>query len=197
MHLMTRRAVLFLAVAASCLVSNVSRAADLKVGDAAPEFEAQDDSGKTWKSSDYVGKKFIVVYFYPADCTGGCTKQAQGYRDDIKKLEDAGIVVVGVSGDTVSNHAFFKQKEKLNFPLLADTDGGIAAKFGVPSTKGDKEVTTELDGKKQILKRSVTTQRWTYVIGKDGKILLKRDKVDKPAEDSKVVLDAVAKASGK
>src|SRR5271168_1074208 len=65
-----------------------------KVGDMAPKFEAKDDQGKTWKSTDHVGKKVLVVYFYPADFTGGCTKQACGFRDDAKVLIDKGIEVV-------------------------------------------------------------------------------------------------------
>src|SRR5262249_52137477 len=88
---------------------------DLKVGDKAPEFEATDDQGKAFKSSDVVGKKILVVYFYPADCTGGCTKQACGFRDDADKLADKGVVVVGVSGDSVKNHQVFKKVHKLNF----------------------------------------------------------------------------------
>src|SRR5579875_1816455 len=67
---------------------------ELNKGDKAPSFEATDDQGKTWKSSDYVGKKVIVVYFYPADFTGGCTKQACTYRDDIDKLVAKDIMVV-------------------------------------------------------------------------------------------------------
>jgi peroxiredoxin Q/BCP len=166
---------------------------DLKVGDKAPEFSADDDTGKPWKSTDHAGKKFIVVYFYPADCTGGCTKQAQAYRDDMEKLAAKDVVVVGVSGDTVENHQFFKRKEKLNFPLLADVKGEVAAKFGVPATMGDKEVKAAIGGEEKILKRAVTTKRWTFVIGKDGNILYKNTEVKAP-EDAKAVSDAIAKA---
>src|SRR6516164_5108066 len=76
---------------------------ELKVGDKAPAFDAKDDQGKDWKSSAHVGKNIIVVYFYPADMTGGCTKQACGFRDDLKSLVDKGVEVVGVSGDSVKN----------------------------------------------------------------------------------------------
>ena len=61
-------------------------AVDLKVGDPAPAFHVQDDTGAVWKSTDHFGKKIVVVYFYPADFTGGCTKQACGFRDDMAKL---------------------------------------------------------------------------------------------------------------
>ena len=77
---------------------------DLKVGDKAPKFEAMDDTGKLWKSADHVGKKIMVVYFYPADFTGGCTKEACGYRDDYSALTEKGVDVVGVSGDSVHGH---------------------------------------------------------------------------------------------
>jgi peroxiredoxin Q/BCP len=163
---------------------------DLKVGDAAPVFEARDDQGKIWKSSDVVGKKMLVVYFYPADTTGGCTKQACGFRDDMKKLEDKGVVVVGVSGDSVRNHQLFKQKENLNFTLLADEEGDVATVFGVPFTKGEKSVKAIVDGKEETLTRGGTAQRWTFLIDRDGKIALKNTQV-KAAEDSKAILEKV------
>src|SRR5262249_18817362 len=111
----------------------------VKVGDKAPAFEATDDQGQAWKSGDHVGKKVLVVYFYPADLTGGCTKQACGFRDDMQKLADKGVEVVGVSGDSVKNHQLFKKVHNLNFTLLADEDGAIAQKFGVPITPGKKD----------------------------------------------------------
>jgi peroxiredoxin Q/BCP len=163
---------------------------DLKVGDKAPDFTSTDDKGKEWKSSDHVGKKIMVIYFYPADLTGGCTKQACGFRDDMKKLADKGVEVVGVSGDSASNHQLFKKVHKLNFTLLADEDGSVAKKFGVPVGKGGTFKTKDLDGNPVTLKRGVTIQRWTFVIGKDGKIAFKNSKV-KAAEDSKKILDVV------
>jgi peroxiredoxin Q/BCP len=167
-------------------------AVDLKVGDKAPSFEALDDTGKAWKSADHVGKKLIVVYFYPADMTGGCTKQACGFRDDLGKLADKGVEVVGVSGDSVRNHQLFKKAHDLNFALLADTDGKVAEAFGVPVVKGEKEVKAKIDGKDEVLVRSVTAKRWTFVIGKDGKIAAKNTEVN-AAEDSKAIMDLVAK----
>ncbi len=164
--------------------------ADLKVGDAAPMFQAMDDQGKTWKSSDVVGKKILVVYFYPADMTGGCTKQACGFRDDMKKLESKDVVVVGVSGDSVHNHQLFKKAENLNFTLLADENGKVAGKFGVPFAKGKKSIEREIDGKKETLTRGGSAQRWTFVVDRSGKIAMKNTKV-KAAEDSKAILQKV------
>ena len=165
---------------------------DLKVGDTAPTFAAKDDQGKDWKSADHVGKNFIVVYFYPADMTGGCTKQACGFRDDMAKLTDKGVEVIGVSGDTVKNHQVFKTFHKLNFALLADEDGGVAKKFGVPVNKGGTVKTKDAEGTAVELVRGVTTARGTFVIGKDGKILYKNTKVI-AAEDSKQIMELIGK----
>lgn len=169
------------------------KSVSLNVGDKAPAFEAKDDQGNSWKSEDHVGKKFIVVYFYPADMTGGCTKQACGFRDDMGKLTDKGVEVLGVSGDSVKNHQVFKTFHKLNFPLLADEDGAVAKKFGVPVTVGKKSVSTkDAAGASITLDRNVTTARWTFVIGKDSKILYKNTKVN-AAEDSKAILELISK----
>ena len=166
--------------------------ADLKVGDPAPKFASSDDQGKAWKSSDAVGKKVLVVYFYPADMTGGCTKQACGFRDDFQKLADKGIEVIGVSGDSVENHKVFKEAHKLNFTLLADEKGDVAKAFGVPVKAGGTFKTKDAAGNPVELKRGVTTARWTFVIDKDGKIAYKDTKVN-AAEDSKKLLEVAEK----
>jgi peroxiredoxin Q/BCP len=172
------------------------RAADQekpKVGDTAPTFESTDDQGKTWKSSDHVGKKIIVVYFYPADFTGGCTKQACGFRDDEKNLEAKGVEVVGISGDSSKNHEMFKKTHNLNFTLLADEDGAIAKKFGVPFGKGGAVKAKDLDGKELgEIKRGVTIERWTFIIDKNGKIAY-GEKVSDAGGNSKKILDEVEK----
>lgn len=170
------------------------RAADdkeVKVGDAAPTFESTDDQGKSWKSSDLVGKKVLVVYFYPADFTGGCTKQACGFRDDMKKLTDKGVEVIGISGDAAKTHEAFKKEHKLNFTLLADEKGEVARKFGVP-VKAGGEAKAKIDGSEQSFKRGATIMRWTFVIDKDGKVAYKNDKVN-AAEDSKKILEVIEK----
>lgn len=163
----------------------------VEVGDKAPQFTLKDDQGNDWNSADHFGKKTVVIYFYPADMTGGCTKQACGFRDDAEKLKEKGIEVVGISGDSVRNHQLFKQAHDLNFTLLADTEGKVAKMFGVPYTVGERTVVAEIDGKKESLVRNITTQRWTFVVGPDGKIVLKNNKVN-AAEDSKQILETVA-----
>ncbi len=164
----------------------------LNVGSPAPEFTVKDDQGKDWKSSDHFGKKIVVVYFYPADLTGGCTKQACGFRDDLGKLAGEGVEVVGVSGDSVENHKVFKDDRKLTFALLADETGEVAQKFGVPVTIETKVAeVTKADGTKISLTRKATAKRWTFVVGQDGKIAYKNTMVQ-AAEDSQAILKAVA-----
>jgi len=171
---------------------------DLQVGDVAPAFESMNDEGKTWMSADIVRKKIMVVYFYPADFTSGCRLQAQNFRDSMNKLADKDVVVVGISGDSAMNHELFKKVEKLNFTLLADEEGEIAKKFGVPVGKGGEvrprdamnKPLLDPDGKPVVLKRGVTAARWTFIIGKDGKIVYKNTKVV-PANDAKQVAEFI------
>ncbi len=167
-------------------------AVDLKVGDAAPAFQAKDDTGADWKSSDHVGKKIVVVYFYPADFTGGCTKQACGFRDDMAKLSGKDVEVVGVSGDSVPTHQKFKKAHELNFALLADGQGKVAEKFGVTFELGEKTAKGSVDAKEESFVRTATIKRWTFVIDKNGKIAAKNSEV-KAAEDSKAILELVEK----
>jgi peroxiredoxin Q/BCP len=184
---------LFAGLLAAATISTVQgeEKVDLKVGDAAPKFEVEDDKGEPWKSADHVGKKILVVYFYPADMTGGCTKQACGFRDDLSKLVDDGVEVVGVSGDSAHNHQLFKKAHQLNFTLLADTEGKVADAFGVPVTREEKSVKATIDGKEEVLTRLVTPKRWTFVIGLDGKIASKNTTVV-AADDSKAIMEVVA-----
>lgn len=150
----------------------------VEVGQPAPTFEAIDDTGNPWRSSEHIGKRVLVVYFYPADMTGGCTAQACGYRDRMESLAAAGVEVVGVSGDSVANHKLFKQSHSLNFTLLADTEGSVAAAFGVPVSLGEKTVTKTIDGRQVSLVRTATARRWTFVINRDGIVAYKDAKVN-------------------
>jgi peroxiredoxin Q/BCP len=168
-----------------------------KKGDPAPKFHAKDDTGKVWKSSEHVGKKILVVYFYPADLTGGCTKQACGFRDDLGKLTDMGVEVVGVSGDSVKNHQLFKKVHKLNFTLLADEDGAVAKKFGVPFKEGPFTFKyKDSEGEIHALIRGGNAARQTFVIDKQGKIALRNTSVN-AAQDSQKVLETVKNLESK
>lgn len=124
-----------------------------KVGDTAPLVEGKDQNGKDWKLSDDIGKKVVLLYFYPKDETPGCTKEACGFRDNIDALKQQNVEVVGVSFDTGESHLHFISKYNLNFPLLADTDGKIADAYGV-----------------RMSGRSMA-RRVSFLIGLDGKIV--------------------------
>lgn len=164
----------------------------VNVGDRAPRFSAPADDGTQWKSEDHVGKKILVVYFYPADLTGGCTRQACQFRDDRTKLTELGADVVGVSGDTVENHQVFRDAHNLNFPLLADVDGKVAQAFGVPVTVEEKEATVKVGDRELTLTRLATAKRWTFVIDRDGKVVYKNESV-KPEQDSREVIEVIQK----
>lgn len=181
-----------LAMAAAAAADDAEKPVELKVGDKAPKFKGRTDEDKAWKSKDHVGKKVLVVYFYPADMTGGCTAQACNYRDALEKQIDRDAVeIIGVSGDSVENHEKFKKAHKLNFTLLADPEGKIAKSFGVKTGEGGV-VNVEHEGEKFTLERGVTTGRWTFIIDQDGKIAHKDDKVN-AGKDTETALKVVEK----
>jgi peroxiredoxin Q/BCP len=169
---------------------------ELKVGDAAPEFEARTDADTTWESRERVGKKWLVVYFYPGDFTPGCTAQAKSFAAAMDKLVARGVEVVGVSGDSVQIHEKFKQDQKLNFTLLSDEDGAIAKKFGVPFLKGATVKARDSMRQPFEFTRAGTAARWTFIIDKDGKIAYKNTRVT-PAKDAQAITDFIDKAEEK
>ena len=166
----------------------------LSVGGRAPAFQGKTDTGATWRSADVVGKEILVVYFYPAAMTAGCTKQACSFRDNRSRLKELGAEVVGVSGDRPENLEVFRKSNRLNFPLLSDADGSIARAFGVPVREGGS-IQRTVDGREVTLTRDVTASRWTFIIGRDGRILFKETQVD-PEGDSRAVIAAIEKLRG-
>ena len=147
------------------------------VGEQAPDFEALTDEGESMHLSDHLGK-VVVLYFYPRADTPGCTKEACGFRDDYSAYEDARVVILGVSPDSVKNQAKFKKKFELPFTLLADEDHRIADQYSVW-------------GQKNFMGREYEgVHRTTFLIGKDGKILAVFEKV-KPAEHSEEILASI------
>ncbi len=141
-------------------------------GDAAPAFEAVDQSRKTHRLSDYSGRK-VALFFYPKDDTPVCTKQACNLRDNYVALQRHGVVVLGVSPDDVASHDEFAGKFDLPFPLLADPSRTILESYGVWGEKN-------LYGRKFM-----GVKRTTFLIAEDGTIrkVFRRPKVRAHAEE--------------
>ncbi len=166
---------------------------ELKIGDKVSEFSGTDDTGANWKSST-VKTDFLVVYFYPAAMTGGCTAQACAYRDDKVTFDKLGTTIVGISGDEVKNLKVFKKSSQLNFPLISDSKGDISKTFGVPTKEGGS-ITREIAGENYLFARGVTASRWTFVLDKNRKIIYKNAEVN-AADDSKKVMEVIEKYKG-
>lgn len=107
---------------------------ELKIGDVAPDFALPADTGETVRLSDFRGKR-VILYFYPADDTGGCTMQACGFRDRYPQIEEQNGVVLGVSSDGIESHRKFKTKYNLPFLLLADEGMEVARLYGLERAK--------------------------------------------------------------
>jgi peroxiredoxin Q/BCP len=105
-------------------------AAQLQVGDQAPDFALPDEQGNVVRLSDFRGKKRVVVYFYPKDDTPGCTTQACNFRDAYPQIEERNAVVLGISPDSGASHQEFKTKYDLPFTLLVDADHAVADAYG-------------------------------------------------------------------
>ncbi len=144
-----------------------------KAGDTAPLFTGQDQDGKTVELNSFIGKKIVLLYFYPKDNTPGCTKEACGFRDRMGDLQKDNVEVIGVSFDSAESHQKFIAEHKLNFRLLADADGKIADAYGV-----------RMEGKKMA-------KRVSFLIGLDGKIVHLTDSGD-PDKHFSEMKDAIA-----
>jgi peroxiredoxin Q/BCP len=124
-----------------------------KAGDKAPLFTGQDQDGKTFKLNSSIGKKIVLLYFYPKDNTPGCTKEACGFRDRMGELQTNNVEVIGVSFDSAASHKQFIADNQLNFRLLADPDGKIVDLYDV-----------------RVVGRKMA-RRVSFLIGLDGKIV--------------------------
>lgn len=116
-------------------------------------------------------------------------RQACSYRDHRDDLQATGAVVVGISGDKVENLRLLKQAENLNFTLLSDEKGEIAKMFGVPASEGGAIKRTVEEAEHELL-RGVIAKRWTFIVGKDGKIINKNEAVN-AEKDTEKVLDFI------
>lgn len=122
----------------------------IKVGDRAPEFTLPSQDGTNVSLADFLGKKSVVIYFYPKDDTPGCTKESCAFRDSYEVFKEMGAEVIGISADSVDSHQRFQTKYQLPFILLSDTDNKVRNLFGVPPTL------------------FILPGRVTYVIDKEG-----------------------------
>ena len=140
-----------------------------KAGDIAHDFEGSTSDGTRVRLKDYLGKKNVVLYFYPKDDTKGCTIEACSFRDKLESLRTLWTEVVGVSVDTVESHRKFAEKNGLNFPLVSDRDKRISNTYGVLSEDGSH------------------AERMTFIIDKEGKIARVFTKVDVTKHTDEIV----------
>src|SRR2546423_5095531 len=146
-----------------------------KIGNAAPAFELPASDGRTIGLEDFKGKQVVVLYFYPRADTPGCTTEACGFRDALADYDRATVAVLGVSPDPVNDVTKFAEKFHLNFPLLADEDHAVCARYGVWQEKS-------MYGKKYW-----GVARTTFVIGKDGRVLHVFERVKPAGHDQEVL----------
>ena len=126
----------------------------IKIGSSIPVFSLPDQNGNLFDINSVIGKKNLVIYFYPKDDSPGCTAEACSFRDQYEDFKDADAVVIGISGQSVESHKEFAEKHRLSFTLLSDKGNKIRKQFGVPS---------DLFG--------LLPGRVTYVADKNGKVI--------------------------
>ena len=124
--------------------------AQIQLGDKAPDFTLQSQSGEPVRLSDRLGERVVVLYFYPKDDTPGCTAEACAFRDNYEVFAEAGAEVIGISSDSADRHAAFAGRHNLPFTLLSDRGGHVRRSYGVPAVLG------------------VIPGRVTYVIDRQG-----------------------------
>ena len=133
----------------------------LETGQPAPAFTLSDQTGRQVSLSDFAGRN-LIIFFYPAAMTPGCTKEACDFRDSLARLQQAGYDVVGVSPDKPEKLARFVDKESLTYPLLSDSDRAVMDAYGAY-------------GEKTLYGKTVTgVIRSTIVVGPDGTVALPR-----------------------
>ncbi len=127
---------------------------EIKIGSTIPAFTLPDQNGKLFDINSVLGKKNLVIYFYPKDDSPGCTAQACAFRDQFEVFTEADAVIIGISSQSVKSHKAFAEKHRLSFTLLSDEGNKIRKQFGVP---------TNLLG--------LLPGRVTYVADKSGKVI--------------------------
>ena len=165
-----RRTLVIALMAVTASVCAQTPAAAPAEGSQAPAIKLQDQAGK-WQTLDQYKGKWVVLYFYPKDFTGGCTTQACELRDNIFAFKKADAVILGVSVDDVASHEKFAKEHSLPFDILADPTHEVSEKYGVLATYGGAQLAS----------------RQTFLISPDGKIVKHWPKVD-PKTHSDLVL---------
>lgn len=127
---------------------------EIKIGDTIPQFVLPDQNGNSFDINSVLGKKNLVIYFYPKDDSPGCTAQACSFRDQYEDFAEADAVIIGISGQSVESHKEFALKHRLTFTLLSDRGNRVRKLFGVP---------TNMLG--------LLPGRVTYVADKTGKVI--------------------------
>jgi peroxiredoxin Q/BCP len=148
----------------------------VKVGDKAPDFTLPSQMGDNVTLSEYLGKKNVVLYFYPKDESPGCTKEACSFRDNYQELTGLGAEVLGVSGQSIESHKSFATHHGLPFILLSDAENKVRELYGVPSTMG------------------ILPGRVTYVIDKQGvvrSIFVSQTHAERHVEEAKKALKEI------
>jgi len=157
------------------------------LGNKVPNFKTLDQDGKKWTLKSTLKKsEYLVIYFYPAAFTGGCTAQACSYRDQKGELAKVGASVAGVSGDAPETLQLFALEHSLNFTMLADESGELATIFGVPQGEGGT-INREIKGAALDLTRGTTIQRWTFILDNTGTLIYKDTEVDAAGDSGKVL----------
>ncbi len=153
-------------------VSGVAPAQQVAEGDAAPDFELNDQNGQVHSIEDYRGK-WVALYFYPKDDTPGCTTEACEFRDNIFAFKNADCQILGVSLDDAESHKAFSEKHGLPFPLLADVEGTAADAYGV----------------KTKMRGMTVAKRQTFIIDPEGNIAKHYESVDPESHSQQVLAD--------
>jgi peroxiredoxin Q/BCP len=164
------KAILTLGLVAGFTVGMMAQGRELQVGDRAPDFTLQGTDGKTHKLSDYQGKSAVVLAWFPRAFTNGCTIECKSLAANGDRIRKFQVAYFMVSVDPLTENQRFAEQEKADFPLLSDPTKATATAYGVLNERG-------------------TASRWTYYIGKDGRILA----IDKAVQPATSAEDMVTK----
>jgi peroxiredoxin Q/BCP len=131
----------------------------MRVGDVVPDFELPDQDGKSRRLSELLLNGPVVLFFYPAAMTAGCTREACHFRDLAAEFAAAGVQRVGISGDSVAKQKQFSDLHGFDYPLLSDEEGTVAAIFGVQRSSVARRL-------------GASVKRWTFAIGTDRRVVV-------------------------